>query len=65
VASTTVPDELFRKIGKQIRAQSPVAHTLVFAYANGYVGYLPTRTAYSEDGHEVTHAARWTLRDQR
>lgn len=48
----SAPVELFCEISIAVRNQSPFAHTFYFGYANGWLGYLPTRTAFSEGGYE-------------
>jgi neutral ceramidase len=48
----SAPIELFCEIGMAIRSQSPFAHTLYFGYTNGWLGYLPTKTAFREGGYE-------------
>jgi len=58
VALITAPGEVFSEIGRAIKARSPFPRTLFVGYANGSIGYVPTRSAYAEGGYEVTHAAR-------
>ncbi|MEV0390681.1 sugar isomerase domain-containing protein [Nonomuraea sp. NPDC050643] len=45
VTLVAVPGELFLELGEAIRATSPVAGApvIVLGYANGYLGYLPSR----------------------
>ena len=50
VALVAVPGELFVEIGKEIKDQSEVEHTLVVGYANGYIGYIPTSKAFEKGG---------------
>ncbi len=52
------PGEIFTEIGQSIVARSPFQHTLFAGYANGTIGYVPTRAAYEEGGYEVTHACQ-------
>lgn len=54
----TAPGEIFTEIGQSIVARSPFQHTLFAGYANGTIGYVPTRAAYAEGGYEVTHACQ-------
>lgn len=56
VGLVTAPGEIFTEIGQSIMAQSPFEHTLYATYTDGTIGYVPTRSAYSEGGYEVTHA---------
>lgn len=58
VCLVTAPGEVFNEIGRTVKARSPFARTLFVGYANGSIGYVPTRTAYAEGGYEVTHACR-------
>ena len=44
--------ELFCEIAITVRNQSPFAHTFYFGYANGWLGYLPTRRGFEEGGYE-------------
>lgn len=48
------PLELFCEIAMDIRAQSKVKNTFYFGYANGWLGYLPTKKAFPEGGYETT-----------
>ncbi len=48
------PLELFCEIAMDVRAQSKVKNTFYFGYANGWLGYLPTKQAFSEGGYETT-----------
>lgn len=45
--------ETFQAIGADLRARSPARLTLVAAYANGMVGYLPTAEEHARGGYEV------------
>ena len=58
VGVITAPGEIFTEIGQSIVARSPFRHTLYATYANGTIGYVPTRAAYAEGGYEVTHACQ-------
>lgn len=58
VAIIAVAGELFVEAQLAIKKSSPFRHTLVAAYANGCVGYLPTRDAYPDGGYEVEHSYR-------
>jgi len=52
-ALITFPGELFVEIGLKIKEKSPFPHTYIVGYANGYVGYLPTKQAFEEGGYEA------------
>ncbi len=48
-----LPGEIFAEFGRQIRAASPFAHTLVAELANGCHGYVPTAQAFPGGGYET------------
>jgi hypothetical protein len=48
----SAPVELFCEIAIAVRNQSAFAHTFYFGYANGWLGYLPTKAAFEEGGYE-------------
>jgi neutral ceramidase len=48
----SAPIELFCEMTMQVRNQSPFPHTFYFGYANGWLGYLPTKNAFQEGGYE-------------
>jgi hypothetical protein len=49
----TFPGEMFSGIGKKVKAASPATGAHLMGYTNGYIGYFPEQTAYSEGGYEV------------
>lgn len=53
------PGELFCQFGLELKAVSPAPVTMIAAYANGYVGYLPSRDDYDLGGYE-TALGPWT-----
>ena len=57
-ALATAPGEIFNQIGTQVKAASPFKDTFFVAYANGYIGYVPTPDAYDDGGYEVLHASQ-------
>jgi hypothetical protein len=59
VAMVGLPGEVFVEYQRQIKAGSPFAHTLVLAYTNGNIGYVPTAAAFPEGGYEVDGAIRY------
>ncbi len=59
VAMVGLPGEVFVEYQHQIKACSPFAHTLVFGYTNGNIGYVPTASAFPEGGYEVDGAIRY------
>ena len=44
---------IVREISMNVRDHSPYPHTFYFGYANGWLGYLPTRQAFAEGGYET------------
>lgn len=50
----TSPAELLVEIGLNLKKLSPFEHTLVAAFANGYVHYGPPAADYDAGGYEVT-----------
>lgn len=59
LAVVGIPGEPFLEIGESIRHQSGISNLMVCGYANGTVGYLPTRRAFDDHGYEVG-MARYT-----
>lgn len=51
-AFVAIPGEVFVEIGLALKRQLP-HKTFVIGIANGYIGYLPTREAYTAGGYEV------------
>jgi hypothetical protein len=49
-----LPGEVFCEFGLEIKKQSPAKYTIVLELANDYIGYLPTREAFSQGGYEPT-----------
>ncbi len=50
----TVPAELFCELGIALKSRLPTGLLgAVIGYANGYIGYLPTREAFGEGGYEA------------
>ena len=56
VAFVGIAGELFVEQQLAIKRASPFASTLVAAYTNGCVGYIPTAEAYADGGYEVEHS---------
>jgi hypothetical protein len=52
LAFAAVPGEIYNRIGSEVR-QTTGRPLLFLGYTNGYVGYIPTREAYSEMDYEV------------
>ncbi len=51
------PLELFSEISMNVRRNSPFPFTFYFGYANGWMGYLATKQAFSQGGYEVSPGA--------
>ncbi len=56
VALVALPGEIFCALGLAIKRDSPFSHTMTVGYANGCVGYIPTREAFEEGGYEPAQA---------
>jgi hypothetical protein len=56
IAVVAFPAELFVKIGFAIKSLSPIKNTLVAAYSDGCVGYIPLPEDYPLGGYEVSEA---------
>lgn len=56
IAIVGVAGELFVEAQLAIKRASPCPSTLLAAYANGCVGYLPAADAYPDGGYEVEHS---------
>jgi hypothetical protein len=56
VAVVGVAGELFVEAQLAIKRASPFPSTLVTAYSNGCVGYIPVAEAYPDGGYEVEHS---------
>ena len=56
VAWVSLPGEIFVELGMAIKNRSPFAHTMIAELANGSIGYIPTKRAYSEGNYEPISA---------
>jgi hypothetical protein len=56
-----LPGEIFVQLGLTLKEAWRERPAFVLGYANGLVGYVPTREAYAEGGYEVTVAQRVRL----
>ena len=54
LAIWSAPLELFNKPAKEVRNRSPLPYTFFFGYANGNLRYLPSHSAWSEGGYEIS-----------
>ncbi|MCM4167016.1 hypothetical protein DHD08_04880 [Arenibacter sp. H213] len=60
VAIWSAPLELFNEISNEIRDRSPFPFTFYFGYTNGWLGYLPTSSAWQHGGYEVETVSPFT-----
>lgn len=60
VAIWSAPLELFCEISNEIREHSPFPYTFYFGYNNGWLGYLPTASAWKYGGYEVEIVSPYT-----
>lgn len=56
LAWVSLPGEIFVELGLSIKAGSPFRQTHIAELANGSIGYIPNRPAYSEGNYEVVSA---------
>ncbi len=56
VAWVSLPGEIFVQLGLAIKDASPFEVTSIHELANGSIGYIPTRQAYSQGNYEVISA---------
>ena len=56
LAWVSLPGEIFVELGLQIKRGSPFKQTMIAELANGSIGYVPTRVAYSQGNYEVVSA---------
>ncbi|RLF24051.1 MAG: hypothetical protein DRN15_03925 [Thermoprotei archaeon] len=52
-----IPGEPLVRLGLKLKSLSPAKVTAVIGYANGYVGYIPTKEDMKEAGYETTPPA--------
>jgi hypothetical protein len=53
IAIWAAPVELFCEVAIEVRNRSPFPFTFYFGYANGWIGYLPTKEEFAHGGYEV------------
>jgi hypothetical protein len=56
LAWVSLPGEIFVDLGLQIKRGSPFKQTMIAELANGSIGYIPTRVAYTEGNYEPISA---------
>lgn len=60
IAIWGAPIELFSTIATEVREDSPFQNTYFFGYTNGWLGYLPTASAWPHGGYEVERVSPFT-----
>jgi hypothetical protein len=55
-AWVSLPGEIFVELGLAIKQASPFKYTVVAELANGSIGYIPTRQAWTQGNYEVVSA---------
>jgi len=56
IAWISLPGEIFVELGLAIKQDSPFRLTTIIELANGAIGYIPTRRAYTQGNYEVVSA---------
>ncbi len=56
IALVGLPGEIFVELGLAIKQASPFKYTVVAQLANGSIGYVPTRQAWTQGNYEVVSA---------
>jgi hypothetical protein len=56
LAWVSLPGEIFVELGLDIKKASPFRYTMIAELANGAIGYIPNRSAYTEGNYEVVSA---------
>jgi len=59
LALVSLPGEVFVDFGLRIRADSPIAETIVTAYDDNSLQYVPTATSFPDGGYEVDGGWRY------
>jgi hypothetical protein len=56
IALVSLPGEIFVELGLAIKQASPFKYTAIAQLANGSIGYVPTRQAWTQGNYEVVSA---------
>ncbi len=59
LALVFIPGEPFTETAFAIERDSPFEHTIITAYAENTIGYVPTEAAFEEGGYE-TGPGKWS-----
>ena len=60
IAIWSAPLELFNEISNDVRNRAPFPFTFYFGYTNGWLGHLPTASAWKHGGYEVETVSPFT-----
>src|SRR5690606_22207568 len=55
-AASTMTGEIFCRFGLDLKHASPFAVTALIEFANGHLGYTPTRYSFELGGYETWHS---------
>jgi len=64
VALCALPGEVFVELGLAVRSRSPFRETVVAAYTNNSLQYIPTASAFDEGAYEVDGGWRYIARGE-
>ncbi|MDD5529492.1 MAG: neutral/alkaline non-lysosomal ceramidase N-terminal domain-containing protein [bacterium] len=59
IVFSTFPVELFVEVGLNIKKKSKFPNTIIGCYANGCVGYVPTKKEYLKKGYEIEDSYKY------
>ena len=59
MAIVSLTGEVFIELALEIAERSPYKQTIVLAYTNGCIGYVPDEKSYPDGGYEVSSAYRY------
>lgn len=59
VVISTFPTELFVEIGLNVKKKSGFRHTIIGCYANGCIGYVPTKKEFKKGGYEIEDSYKY------
>jgi hypothetical protein len=56
LAWVALPGEIFVELGLDVKKRSPFKQTMIVELADGAIGYIPTKRAFTEGNYEPTSA---------
>lgn len=56
---STFPTELFVEIGLNVKKKSGFRNTIIGCYANGCIGYIPTKKEFKKGGYEIEDSYKY------